>query len=72
MVIESSFEPGFLCYGIPVGTPAYCRHMLQDKAFEVVQAAEEMCNVLGNDKQVLWVVLHRSIQHKMDYHLSLS
>ena len=24
------------------------------------------------DSQALWVVLHRSLAHKMDYHLSLS
>ena len=46
--------------------------MLNGKAEEVIHAAEEICKVLANDKQALWAVLHRSTQHKMDYHLSLS
>ena len=69
--VEGGFEPGFLCYGIPVGSPGYCRYMLNQKAVEVVKAVEDVCRVLGEEKQSLWLVLHRSLQHKRDYHLAL-
>ena len=45
--------------------------MLNQKAVEVVKAVEDVCRVLGEEKQSLWLVLHRSLQHKRDYHLAL-
>ena len=33
---------------------------------------EEISEILSMDSQALWVVLHRSLAHKMDYHLSSS
>ena len=68
---ERGFAPGFLCYGIPIGSPEYVSHMLEAKAQEVVSEVEEITEILGEDSQALWVVLHRSMAHKMDYHLSL-
>ena len=68
---KGGFAPGFLCYGIPVGSPEYVSHMLEEKAQEVVSEVEEITEILGEDSQALWVVLHRSLAHKMDYHLSL-
>ena len=68
---EGGFAPGFLCYGIPIGSTEYVKHMLESKAQEVVREVEEITEILGEDSQALWVVLHRSLAHKMDYHLSL-
>ena len=65
------FAPGFLCYGIPIGSPEYVSHMLEEKAQEVVREVEEITEILGKDSQALLVTLHRSLAHKMDYHLSL-
>ena len=69
--LDGGFAPGFVCYGIPIGTADYVGHMLEKKAEEVVQEVEEISGILGEDSQALWVVLHRSLAHKMDYHLSL-
>ena len=33
--IDGRFEPGYLCYGVPVGTDGYVRHMLDLKVAEV-------------------------------------
>ena len=38
-VVEGQFQPGFLCYGIPIGTPAYVRHQL---SLKVQQVAKEV------------------------------
>ena len=32
---------------------------------------EQVSKILAKDSQALWVALHRSLAHKMDYHLSL-
>ena len=69
--LEEGFAPGFVCYGIPVGSKEYVSHMLKEKAEEVASEVEEISDILGQDSQAMWVVLHRSLAHKMDYHLSL-
>ena len=69
--VDKEFFPGFICYGIPIGHPSYKREMLRQKAEEQVEEMEEICSILGNDSQALWVVLHRSVAHRMDYHLSM-
>ena len=70
-MVEGRFEPGFICYGIPMGTDAYVSKALWEKAEEVKLDLEKVSNILAEDNQALWVALHRSIAHKMDYHLSL-
>ena len=69
--VGGEFFPGFICYGIPIGHPSYLKVMLEEKAEEVAGEMEEICSILDNDSHALWVVLNRSLAHKMDYHLSL-
>ena len=71
MMVDGIFQPGFDCYGIPLGTDAYVREALWQKAEEVKRDMEQVTNILAKDSQALWVALHRSLAHKMDYHLSL-
>ena len=40
MTVDGVFEPGFDCYGIPLGTNAFVRHTLQQKAAEVKRDME--------------------------------
>ena len=35
IMVNENFEPGFVCYGIPVGTTEYVKHMLGDKVTEL-------------------------------------
>ena len=70
--LDGVFYPGFVCYGIPIGHRVYVREELENKAAEVVEQMEEVATILSEDNQALWVVVHRSLAHKMDYHLSLS
>ena len=71
-VVDGIFQPGFLCYGVPLGSDAYVRDALWSKAAEVERDLNKVVEVLAEDSQALWVALHRSLAHKMDYHLSLS
>ena len=71
VMVEGRFEPGFVCYGIPVGSDAYVNQALWDKAAEVERDVNKVTSILAEDSQALWVAVHRSLAHKMDYHLSL-
>ena len=66
------WQPGFVCYGIPVGTPAYVKHMLWDKVQEVRGEIDKVKEVLGEkDGQAIWCILKCSLAQKLDWHLSL-
>ena len=56
---------------IPLGSNNYVRMALCQKAEEVKSDVEKVADILSRDSQALWVALHRSLAHKMDYHLSL-
>ena len=71
-MVEGRFEPGFICYGIPMGSDAYVGKALWEKAAGRQPGdLEKVTSILAKDSQALWVTVHRSIAHKMDYHLSL-
>ena len=71
MIVDGEFQPGFDCYGIPLGTDSYVSQALWEKAAEVKRDMKQVAEILSEDSQALWVALHRSLAHKMDYHLSL-
>ena len=65
------FEPGFICYGIPVGTDNYVQHMMNKKVDRVAQGAKNCCMVLVDENQSLWTVLRLSLSQQLDYWLQL-
>ena len=40
--VEGVFCPGFVCYGIPVGSDGYVRHMLKEKVREVQEEMDKV------------------------------
>ena len=71
--IGDDWQPGYLCYGIPVGTKEYCQHMLREKVQEVRVEVDRVKQVLGEeDSQAIWCILKCSLAQKLDWHLSLS
>ena len=64
--MDGVFQPGFDCYGIPLGTNAFVTRVLQENAVEVKRGMEVVADILSEDSQALWVALHRSLAHKMD------
>ena len=63
---------GFVCYGIPVGTTEYVKHMLGDKVAELQGEVNRVKEVLGEeDGQAIWCILKCSLAQKLDWHLSL-
>ena len=70
-MVTGAFQPGFIRYGIPLGTDAYVGQALCEKGLEVQSDMKQVASTLSQDSQALWVALHRSLAHKLDYHLSL-
>ena len=65
------FERGFLCYGVPIGSDTYVKHILHQKAEEIAAGAERASEVLAGDRQALWSVLKWCISQQFDYWLQL-
>ena len=59
-------------YNIPVVTNSYVGEALRKKGLEVKRTwSRWVASTLQQDSQALWVALHHSLAHKLDYHLSL-
>ena len=69
--VEGSWEPGFLVYGVPVGTDKYVEDMLMTKVDEIEKLAIKVCDVLAGEVQTLWTLLRMSIMQQFDYWLQL-
>ena len=70
--VDGVFQPGFLCYGVPVGTPQYATSQLWRRARTIVRDARRTVDVLGGEKQALWAALKWSISQRFDYWCQLS
>ena len=70
--VDGVFERGFECYGIPIGTDNYVKHMLKAKASEIVNDAKRTVELLSVDRQSLWSALMVSISHRCEYFCQLS
>ena len=69
--VGEEFEPGFLCYGVPVGTDRYVEHMLEKKVEDIAKSAKNACETLDEERQALWAVLRLSLSQQLDYWLQL-
>ena len=71
LVQEDQFHPGFLCYGVPVGSDDYVVKMLDHKLDELEKEAETIGSVLEDSRQSMWAMLRSSFAQKLDYWLTL-
>ena len=69
--VDGEFEPGFLCYGVPVGTDRYVETMLEKKIEDISRAAKNSCEALDEERQALWAMLRLSLSQQLDYWLQL-
>jgi hypothetical protein len=70
-MIDNNWEPGMLCYGVPVGTDRYVMHMLDIKVDELENEVATITEILEDERQAMWSVLRSSTAHKLDYWLTL-
>ena len=59
--VDGVFQSGFLCYGVPVGTPQYATSQLWERAQKIMKDARKTVDVLGGEMQALWASLKWSI-----------
>ena len=71
IVVNDNFEPGFLCYGVPVGTDAYVEYMLGQKMLDIAKSASYSAEVLDEERQSLWTILRLSLAQQLYYWLQL-
>ena len=59
--VEGLFERGFLCFGIPIDTDRYVKHVLQARVDEIADGARrtptQMKETAESLDNVLWEVL---------------
>ena len=70
-MVEGQWENGIICYGIPIGSDDYVRHMLSLKVNEIEEDTDKIISLLQNNHQALWAVFKSSITTKFDYWLTL-
>ena len=58
VTLDDHFHPGMVVYGIPVGSDAYVRHMLNNVVGEIVSEVERVDEVLKGESQAMWGVLY--------------
>ena len=51
--MEGGFQPGFICYGVPIGSDLYVRHKLMEKAEQVAVGGERSGKVLAGGTEVV-------------------
>ena len=52
-LLKGVFQPGFILYGSPVGSPAYVQHHLSLKVQEVAGEVEQVVDVLEGEGQAI-------------------
>ena len=66
-MVDGSFEVGFDCYGVPMGTDKYIQSELHVTAEEIVRDAVKTRELLSTNKQALWSALRLSISQRFQY-----
>ena len=70
--VDGVFEHGFIMYGVPAGSDAYCRHKLMEVAKRIVSDGQKTAELLSGERQSLWSALRCSISQRFDYWLQMS
>ena len=66
-MVEGTFEVGFDCYGVPMGTDEYIKSELYVYAEDIVRDAIKTRKVLSTNKQAHWAALRLSIAQRFQY-----
>ncbi len=52
-MVNGKWEPGMLCYGVPIGTDDYVKNMLRMKVDEIEKEVEIISEILTDERQAL-------------------
>ena len=70
--VEGVFSPGYMCYGVPVGSKEYVQNVLDEKVEQIAEQAEKAVKMLEGERQALWSVIKWSLSQRFEYWLQLS
>ena len=70
--VDGAFEHGFIMYGVPIGSDAFCHHQLMKIAEGIVSDGKKTAELLSGERQSLWSALRCSISQRFDYWLQMS
>ncbi len=48
-MIDSKWEPGMICYGVPVGSDAYVMYMLKQKVDEIENEVNTISEIMTDE-----------------------
>ena len=70
-LVEEEWCPGFLCYGVAIGSPNFVKHKLQEKTDTLCAEVDKVMTLLERDSQAALVLLSTSMSKQLDYVLTL-
>ena len=71
VLINGVFWPGFLCYGVAIGSKQFVDNFLGLKVQQLSGEMDRVVAVLKNDNQAAWTLLSTSLTQQLDYSLTL-
>ena len=69
--VGDMWQPGFMCYGVAVGTPEFVQHKLLEHVQQLEVEIDKVMDLLCDDHQAAWSVISASLSHQLDYSISL-
>ena len=69
--VDGIFHPGFVCYGVAMGSDEFVRSSLDGKVEELGESVLASMDLLGADLQAMWTLLSSSVSQKLSYLTSL-
>ena len=70
-LVGGVFWPGFLCYGVAIGSKQFVDHFLGQKVQQLSEEMDKVMSVLKDDCQAAWTLLSTSMSQQLDYSLTL-
>ena len=70
-LLNGVWFPGFLCYGVAIGSKGFVDHFLGSKIKQLSNEMDKVMEILKDDNQAAWVLLLTSLAHQLDYSLTL-
>ena len=71
VMVGQQWLPGFVCYGVAIGSVEYVKHILSDKVETLGKEIDKVMELLVEDNQSAWLLLSTALSQQLDYSLSL-
>ena len=69
--INGVWCPGFVCYGVAIGSDEFVKQFLMQKVESLSQETDKVMDLLEGDNQAAWIILSTALSQQLDYSLTL-